>query len=489
MKNSRKGFYSCFLGLNVLITLLLTSCKETVKVARSNTFFGGEIVNPITDYVVVDFVDSKSDTLFLDNNNRFSKTYKNPIPEVYKLKHHPEYQMFLLEPGDSIMVRLNTLEFDESLVFSGIGAKKNNFLIDMFLENEKDRTFLATQYSLEPNAFLNILNELIKKRLKRFKKLQNKSNLSSIATQVCKDVFMYHYHAQKEQYFAANFKHKLEPANEKHHALPKELLEHRDQININNPASANLYDYTLFLNIYVNNLALTASSRNQHKPVREPAAILKKFALIDSLFKDQTLKNIQIHSSAIEYLYFNKNVKKKSLDQILQSYKKISTSDWGVNDLMERIRSSYKLKVGDQIPDQELIGYAGVQVKMKTLLRKKLTVFYFWTNAEFSVYQKTLQRIKELRNEFPQCDFIGININDHQSNKWRNLLSEFQYKTQFEYQFLNDKKSKNELKILTNSDYIEIKGLIIDKTGKFITRATILDPTFSTTIQDYLDLE
>lgn len=34
------------------------------------------------------------------------------------------------------MLRLNTIDFDESLVFTGLGSKKNNYLIKTFLENE-----------------------------------------------------------------------------------------------------------------------------------------------------------------------------------------------------------------------------------------------------------------------------------------------------------------------------------------------------------------
>ena len=48
--------------------------------------------------------------------------------------------MVLLEPNDSIMLRFNTYEFDESLVFTGIGAKKNNYFINEFLQNEVEET-------------------------------------------------------------------------------------------------------------------------------------------------------------------------------------------------------------------------------------------------------------------------------------------------------------------------------------------------------------
>ena len=36
------------------------------------------------------------------------------------------------------MLRLNTFDFDESLVYTGKGAKENNFLMDIYLLNEEE---------------------------------------------------------------------------------------------------------------------------------------------------------------------------------------------------------------------------------------------------------------------------------------------------------------------------------------------------------------
>ncbi len=51
------------------------------------------------------------------------------------------------------MLRLNTWDFDESLVFAGKGAERNNILIDCFLEDEKGKKVFYGYNKLEPNNF------------------------------------------------------------------------------------------------------------------------------------------------------------------------------------------------------------------------------------------------------------------------------------------------------------------------------------------------
>ena len=59
---------------------------------------------------------------------------------------------FLSRTQRQLMLSLNTWNFDESLVFSGIGAERNNILIDCFLQVEKDETTFYQYNSLEPNV-------------------------------------------------------------------------------------------------------------------------------------------------------------------------------------------------------------------------------------------------------------------------------------------------------------------------------------------------
>ena len=98
-------------------------------------YFGGEIVNPSSPYVFFCRDNEVIDTLKIDKNNRFFIQFDSLAPGLYTFKHEPEYQYVYFDKNDSIMVTLNSKDFDGSLVFCGRGDQKNNFLVELFLKN------------------------------------------------------------------------------------------------------------------------------------------------------------------------------------------------------------------------------------------------------------------------------------------------------------------------------------------------------------------
>ena len=54
----------------------------------------------------------------------FQTKYDSLTSGIYKIEHSPEYQTILLEEADSLWIRINATTFNESIVFSGIGATK-----------------------------------------------------------------------------------------------------------------------------------------------------------------------------------------------------------------------------------------------------------------------------------------------------------------------------------------------------------------------------
>ena len=52
------------------------------------------------------------------------------------------------------------MDFDESLVYTGRGAKKNNYLINMYLKSEEDNKKVLKYSQLEPELFENHLDSL-----------------------------------------------------------------------------------------------------------------------------------------------------------------------------------------------------------------------------------------------------------------------------------------------------------------------------------------
>ena len=118
--------------LQILLLIGLISCKSENN--KRATYFGGKIINPKSNHVVLFSMDKAIDTFYLDKTNRFIGKLDSIDEGLYSFFHGNESQYIYLEPKDSLMLRLNTWAFDESLVFAGEGAERNNILIDCFLD-------------------------------------------------------------------------------------------------------------------------------------------------------------------------------------------------------------------------------------------------------------------------------------------------------------------------------------------------------------------
>ena len=125
--------------LHIILLITITAfvgCTSNSK--NTATYFGGKIINPKSKYVVLFSMEKVIDTLFLNKDNRFLGKLENANEGLYYFAHGNENQFIYLEQQDSLMLRLNTWDFDESIVYAGKGAERNNILIDCFLQEERD---------------------------------------------------------------------------------------------------------------------------------------------------------------------------------------------------------------------------------------------------------------------------------------------------------------------------------------------------------------
>jgi hypothetical protein len=143
-------------SIALLALFTVFGCKNNTNETGDYAFFGGEIINPNNDYVLLYDSKDKVDTLYLDHNNRFLRKISNFESGLYSFVHGGEYQWILLEPKDSLLIRLNTIDFDESLVFTGNGARKNNNLIKTFIENEKENQKFRQLCQMETEQFEHV---------------------------------------------------------------------------------------------------------------------------------------------------------------------------------------------------------------------------------------------------------------------------------------------------------------------------------------------
>src|SRR5690606_33969811 len=161
--------------------------------------------------------------------------------------------MILLEPKDSIMFRLNTHDFDESLVFTGIGDKKNNYLINGFLQNEVEQKLIFKFCQLSASHYQKQIDSLRAENDLKLKKFINKYNPSDLFIKIAEANISYNYYASKEIY---PFIHEGNNKRDILNSLPKDFYDYRKDIDYNNDYNKDFFNYNSFLRSTFNNIAL-----------------------------------------------------------------------------------------------------------------------------------------------------------------------------------------------------------------------------------------
>ncbi|MBT8284784.1 MAG: transaldolase, partial [Flavobacteriaceae bacterium] len=212
------------------LVFLTWSCQQN-KGNANRVIFAGEIVNPTSDQVVLFKGEQALDTAVLDKDNRFSFSLDSVAEGLHHFVHRPESQYIYLENGDSLQIRLNTSDFDESLVFSGQGEEINNFILEMFLSREEEEDLVQSFYELEPGDFQVKIDSLRDSKLDLFEQIHTEFKLSPKASDLAKAFIVYSSNISMEAY---PFHHRKRSGEGIMHELPDTFYDYRKNINYNN---------------------------------------------------------------------------------------------------------------------------------------------------------------------------------------------------------------------------------------------------------------
>ena len=254
---------------NILLILIVIftffSCSNTDKTTQP-TFFGGQIVNPKSNNVIL-YKDEKAlDTIWLKPDNSFLMRFDSISEGLYSFKHGSykkgfEFQYVYIEPTDSIIIRLNTWDFDESLVFNGKGAEKNNFLISSYLKNEKDNYEFHTFSDFESPVFEKKIDSVQKINLEQFTRLKNSKIILSDGFNKLVDVAInYPIYRRKEMY---PYIHKNRMHLDSFPEVSESYYNYRKDINLNNEDLLSFFTYHNYVSSQLYNLAYSKSYSEQ----------------------------------------------------------------------------------------------------------------------------------------------------------------------------------------------------------------------------------
>lgn len=441
--------------LSILLALLsLFSCQNYFNSNSGQAYFAGEIINPNNDYVLLVSPDEKRDTLYLDQNNKFSIQIKNLTEGIYTFTHGGEYQIALIEPNDSIVLRLNTVDFDESLVFYGQGAKKNNFLVKIFLENEIEQQNFIKTSQLDPVAFERFNDSSRLKKLEGLKSFSGKKELTPLFQSIAEVSINYNAYANKEMYpfgyYGYNnlFKYK---------ELPDSFYDYRKDIDYNIAHLRNHFVYNRFLYSHFNNLALdgyynhagATAGFDRHSVTYN----VEKLRLIDSMIPNTDLKNTMMRNTSRDFI--SMCVKPEETDQLVSLYLKKSNNSEDKQHIQDLVTSINNLKSGNKVPNITIIDYQDNEHQLEEIIDAP-TVIYFWSSNVKRHYKNSHYKIQELKTKFPNINFIAININDNDRKYWKETLDEFKFPTANEFRFKESNEGKKTFVINTVSKVILI---------------------------------
>lgn len=461
------------LALLITFTCLL-SCQNKDKNSEV-TILGGQIINPKMDYVLLSHHDNKIDTIALNTNGGFNFQCENLQTNLYIIKHG-ELQYIFIEPGDSIMFRLNTVGFDESLAFSGKGAEKNNFLMNLFLQNEQEDKRLPELYKLNPEAFEKQINQTKKALLEELNEFIVSETPSKAFIEIALANINYNYYSRKELYVSS----KKIANHYQEIPYPEYFFSYRDSIQLNNNTLKNYYTYYQFINRYLDNLS--------HDKYKKQNSFFNKVSynhqthklnLIDSLITNKQLHDKLLQNNIKRYLMHADDSQKEH--DIVTLYKELDHNQSHQNEVEKYAHNTAKINAGKLIPDLALLTANKQSISIQKINNLK-TVFFFWNNESVKHYKQIHIRIEELKSRYPEYNFVGINTGTD-FDQWQQTVVSSGYNKENEYQLKDSSAAKNMLFINSAN-----KTMIVDKGGIILEgNSNLFNQNFESLLLGYLN--
>lgn len=445
----KKAFY-------IFLLYFVYACSS--EWVPEGAFLGGQIINPSSKTVSIYKNNKLLDSIVLGANNRFERRYDSLDYGIFKFEHLPESQTLLIEKGDSIWFRTNTTDFNSSLVFSGRGSAKNNFLMEIYLSLQKESSFLASKYSNKSSDFGEIIDSLLQEKRENWIKFDSINQLSPEAKIISQASYVYPYANRKERYALIRGRNIT---------LEQDSLyfNFRKYLNFGEENLAYFEPYITYMLNFLNQEALV-DGENFFQAKQTTEFNIRRLALIDQLIPTENLRNNLARTVAYEELINFKNFKQH--DQFLKYYVTVNSSPEYELEIISLQASLMKMQVNQPLPEIMLEDTEFQNASSVALLKGQKTVLYFWSQTQMNHYKRTQERVKQYKNEFPEFRFVGICIQSYNKlvRDYQKVM-EINPKNQFAFVDFENARKKWVLTLLNKGIVIDEKGIILEGFGNF----------------------
>lgn len=448
-------------GIGALLLFFLIYSCGVIDKRPASIYFGGEIVNPTSSYVVLYKDDQVVDSAKLDRQNRFKINFSTNAEGLYHFDHSPQFQYVYLEKGDSLTLRLNTIAFDESIVFSGRGEEINNFIVELFLANKEDEKIVKQYFQLEPDAFNRKIEAIRKEKLSQLSELLEEVSLSQRAMDLIHATIDYNAFIYKEKY---PFYHRRATHEEILHKIPKKFYAYRKSLSLNNKDLIYFRPYYNFMKYHLGNLAFMECNKacgSKEDNISSFHFNEHKLKLIDSLVQEKKLKDNLYRNAVMQYLLKVRDVPENT-NRLMDIFKSYNPNNRHMEEITRLHQGILRLQPNKTLPSLSLRNSDGKPTNLTAIAQDKQAVFYFWS-ANYMAHFKELQKqITLISNQYPKYTFIGINRST-EYNQWQKMILDHGLDKNNQYRSEDYESLKNTLVIdHMNKGIITDNGLIVN---------------------------
>lgn len=462
-----------------LLMLLFYSCDNNSNILKGSAYLGGEIINPTSEYIILQKNGKTIDSIRLDDKNRFSYRLDSVETGIYIFKHRPEIQQFYISPGDSLLLRANTLAFDESLHYSGTGEAQNNFITDMLLMDKENADLLLTFYKIPPVEFLKKTDSIQQSRFDYLQKHKTKRDFSPEFISLAEKIINYESYDLKERYIYLINKYYKEYQEK----LPEDFFDYRKKVLFNDPQLQETATYRRFIENYLINKSLENCIKHQypHKGCFDRANtknILKRIKMVGDLIQIPSLRNHFLLKLGAKGIVVAKS--QEDIHAILDALEKNGFSEKEIKDMEQLGTVQLAYLPGTEINNIPLINMQGDTIPSLKVV-KRPTIIFLWSIYK-EEHQKDHKLIEDLRRKYPEIDFIGVNLDIGETNAWRIAVQKYNYNKDFEYQLGKTRIEKRFFQYYLN------KLIFLDNKARVIIGDAFLNsPEFESKILEFLN--
>ena len=439
--------------ISFFLIILIVGCKSEYK-----TFISGKIIKPTNNEIQLLKDEKVIKNININNEGIFSTSIDDLNDGLYNFIHLPEFQYLIINKGDSLVLRLNSLDFDESLVFSGKGASKNNYLIDVFLEHEKDENYVKINYKSSRIIFKNIIDSLLSKKIKHYSDYNFKSN--SISDLIINHAILIPLYSHIENYIILNKKN--------HSKNIQYFNRYRKEINLNINELSHFKPYLDYITLKSINESFSEKRGYDYNLNFN----LLRLNYIKNQISNETIKTKLLRFIAYEYLLEEKLL--INIDQFIYEFLKISDNENTNNEVSILYKNIILLQVGKKFPEIKLFNQNKIVNGTEINVNNK-NIFVFWSYDQNAHQVNLFSKINIFSDKYSNYYFNLININKD-SVKWKNNYSNKFYNNRIKnfravnFESMSKKMILNNLNkvIITDNNGIIKKILTLNDLEKYL---------------------